>query len=190
MTAFTPKTYQSQVLDSVEAYFQACHELPSPSIAFTATTERLWGVAMPYNPLSGFPPDMPYFCLRVPTGGGKTWLAAKSVALVNTHLLRCEHSVICGWCRASRSASRPCVPEGPPASLSHRLARGRADHGDGSGRGQERDPRHAGHLDHGHRGDPAGVSGGGGGMPQGVPVQRRADAPLRQPVAHPARRTC
>ena len=47
-----------------------------------------------YNPLSGFPPDMPYFCLRVPTGGGKTWLAAKSVALVNTHLLRCEHSVI------------------------------------------------------------------------------------------------
>jgi type III restriction enzyme len=37
---------------------------------------------------------MPYFCLRVPTGGGKTWLAAKSVQLANTHLLRCEHSVI------------------------------------------------------------------------------------------------
>ena len=94
MTAFAPKTYQQQVLDSVEAYFKACHELPSPSIAFTVTTERLWGRGLPYNPLSGFPPDMPYFCLRVPTGGGKTWLAAKSVALVNTHLLRCEHSVI------------------------------------------------------------------------------------------------
>jgi type III restriction enzyme len=52
------------------------------------------GRGNPYNPLSGFPADMPYFCLRVPTGGGKTWLAAKSVALVNTHLLRCEHSVI------------------------------------------------------------------------------------------------
>ncbi|CAH1385615.1 DEAD/DEAH box helicase [Candidatus Nitrotoga sp. M5] len=94
MTSFTPKTYQSQVLDSVEAYFKACHELPSPSIAFTATTERLWGRGNTYNPLSGFPPDMPYFCLRVPTGGGKTWLAAKSVQLANTHLLRCEHSVI------------------------------------------------------------------------------------------------
>jgi type III restriction enzyme len=94
MTAFAPKTYQSQVLDSVEAYFKACHELPSPSIAFTATTERLWGRGNTYNPLSGFPSDMPYFCLRVPTGGGKTWLAAKSVALVNTHLLRCEQSVI------------------------------------------------------------------------------------------------
>ncbi len=94
MSTFAPKTYQKQVLESVEVYFKACHELPSPSIAFTATTERLWGRGSPYNPLSGFPPEMPYFCLRVPTGGGKTWLAAKSVALVNTHLLRAEHSVI------------------------------------------------------------------------------------------------
>ena len=94
MTTFAPKTYQQQVLDSVEAYFKACHELPSPSIAFTATTERLWGRGNAYHPLAGFPADMPYFCLRVPTGGGKTWLAAKSVALINTHLLRGEHSVI------------------------------------------------------------------------------------------------
>jgi type III restriction enzyme len=94
MSGFAPKIYQQQVLDSVDAYFKACHELPSPSIAFTATTERLWGRGLSYNPLSGFPADMPYFCLRVPTGGGKTWLAAKSVARVNTHLLRCEHGVI------------------------------------------------------------------------------------------------
>jgi len=94
VSAFVPKIYQQQVLDSVEAYFKACHELPSPSIAFTAATERLWGRGLSYNPLSGFPKDMPYFCLRIPTGGGKTWLAAKSVARVNTHLLRCEHSII------------------------------------------------------------------------------------------------
>ena len=94
MNSFTPKTYQSQVLDSVEAYFQSCHELPSASVAFNAVTERLWGRGLAYHPLSGFPTDMPYFCLRVPTGGGKTWLAAKSVQRVNTHLLRCEHSVI------------------------------------------------------------------------------------------------
>ncbi|MBS3936368.1 MAG: DEAD/DEAH box helicase family protein [Sulfuritalea sp.] len=94
MMVFTPKTYQAQVLDSIEAYFKACHALPSPSIAFTATTERLWSRGNPYHPLSGFPADMPYFCLRVPTGGGKTWLAAKSVQRVNMHLLRTEHSVI------------------------------------------------------------------------------------------------
>lgn len=95
MNSFSPKPYQSDVLESVEAYFKACHEADSsPSIAFFKTTERRWQRGMPYNPLSGFPPDMPYFCLRIPTGGGKTWLAAKSVAMVNTHLLRCEHSVI------------------------------------------------------------------------------------------------
>ena len=49
---------------------------------------------MSYHPLKNFAPDMPYFCLRVPTGGGKTWLAAKSVALANTHLLRVPHSVV------------------------------------------------------------------------------------------------
>ncbi|MBS1562039.1 MAG: DEAD/DEAH box helicase family protein [Bacteroidetes bacterium] len=94
MSAFAPKVYQQQVLDSVEAYFKVCHEQKSPSIAFTITTEQLWGRGNPYNPLTGFPADMPYFCLRVPTGGGKTWLAAKSVQLINTHLLRCEYSVI------------------------------------------------------------------------------------------------
>jgi type III restriction enzyme len=94
MTTFAPKIYQQQVLDSIQDYFKACHELPSPSVAFTVTTERLWGRGNPYRPLSGFPADMPYFCLRVPTGGGKTWLAAKSAPLINTHLLRCEQSVI------------------------------------------------------------------------------------------------
>ena len=94
MTTFAPKIYQSQVLESVEDYFKACHELPSPSIAFTATTERRWGRGLSYNPLSGFPKDMPYVCLRIPTGGGKTWLAAKCVALVNAYLLRSDYSVI------------------------------------------------------------------------------------------------
>lgn len=43
MTVFAAKIHQQQVLDSVAAYFNACHELPSASIAFTATTERPWG---------------------------------------------------------------------------------------------------------------------------------------------------
>ena len=94
MLTFQAKTYQQQVLESIETYFRKCHELPRPSIAFHTVTEGLWGRGLSYNPLSGFPSDMPYFCLRVPTGGGKTWLAAKSVALINTHLLRTDHSVI------------------------------------------------------------------------------------------------
>jgi len=100
MTSFTPKKYQQDpatgggVLDSVEAYFRACHQHGRASLAFTAVTEELWGQGLVYRPLPGFAPDMPYFCLRVPTGGGKTWLAARSVALANTHLLRTPHSVV------------------------------------------------------------------------------------------------
>jgi len=94
MTAFIPKIYQTQVLESVQAYFEACHTAPSAAVAFATVTEKLWQRMLPYAPISGFEREMPYFCLRVPTGGGKTWLAAKSVALVNTMLLRSEYSVI------------------------------------------------------------------------------------------------
>ncbi len=94
MAAFTPKKYQSAVLESVEKYFRACRELQNANTAFYQTTLELWNRGSQYNPIEGFAPDMPYFCLRVPTGGGKTWLAAKAVALVNTHLLAIEHSVI------------------------------------------------------------------------------------------------
>jgi len=94
MAAFTPKNYQSAVLESVEQYLRACREKGNANTAFYETTLELWGKGSQYNPIGGFANDMPYFCLRVPTGGGKTWLAAKSVSFINTHLLESEYSVI------------------------------------------------------------------------------------------------
>lgn len=94
MSGFIGKDYQQRVLESVEQYFVACHETGDANTAFYKTTLELWGHGQPYRPLAGFAADMPYFCLRVPTGGGKTWLGAKSVALVNRDLLRTGHSVI------------------------------------------------------------------------------------------------
>lgn len=102
MTGFAPKQYQQSALDSVRSYFGQCHNLGSPGVAFTAATEALWGKGLAYHRIDGFAADMPYFCLRIPTGGGKTWLAAKCVALVNTHLLRSEHSVVL-WLVPSRA---------------------------------------------------------------------------------------
>ena len=94
MSSFAPKEYQGRVLKSVRRYFEACNALGNANTAFYQLTGDLWGRHQPFNPLPGFTPDMPYFCLRVPTGGGKTFLAARSVALVNTYLLRSEHSVV------------------------------------------------------------------------------------------------
>jgi phenylalanyl-tRNA synthetase alpha chain len=94
MEPLTPKLYQESVLGSLDAYFNACHETGDPDTAFYRTTKELWGNGLQYRPIAGFPADMPYFCLRVPTGGGKTRLAARAVELVNSMLLRTEHSVI------------------------------------------------------------------------------------------------
>lgn len=94
MSAFSPKDYQQRVLASVEKYFVLCHATGDADTAFYQVTKELWGRGQTFHPLPGFATDMPYFCLRVPTGGGKTFLAASSVALVNRQLLRSEHSVI------------------------------------------------------------------------------------------------
>lgn len=94
MPAFTPKLYQQSALDSVAAYFRECQRMGNADYAFQETTKALWERKSDFTPLAGFPEEMPYFCLRVPTGGGKTYIAAKSVAMVNDLLLHTEHSVI------------------------------------------------------------------------------------------------
>ncbi|WP_040239777.1 DEAD/DEAH box helicase [Chromohalobacter japonicus] len=94
MAGFVAKSYQQQALDSLLAYLKACRELGDADTAFYQTTRALWGQGVPYRPLAGFNPAMPYFCLRIPTGGGKTWLAARSIGMVNAHLLHVSHSVV------------------------------------------------------------------------------------------------
>ncbi len=94
MPSFQPKDYQRSALASIEHYFRQCQQMGNADYAFQETTKALWEHKSTFTPLRGFPEEMPYFCLRVPTGGGKTYLAAKSVALVNQRLLHTEHSVI------------------------------------------------------------------------------------------------
>jgi len=61
-----------------------------------------------YRSIAGFERDMPYFCLRMPTGGGKTWLAARSVP------------------RRRRNPLRGSVLRGPTPSFSGRDLRERS----------------------------------------------------------------
>ena len=94
MATYLPKEYQRSVLESVRKYFEEVRATGNANSAFYNVTLKLWNRGIAYHPIDGFDSAMPYFCLRVPTGGGKTWLAAKSVALVNVELLRSEFSVV------------------------------------------------------------------------------------------------
>jgi len=65
------KSYQEKALDALESYL-ANAASDNPNDAFYKATRRA------YVPVPALP-DLPYVCLRVPTGGGKTLMAAHAV---------------------------------------------------------------------------------------------------------------
>ena len=92
----TLKPYQSRVLDSLRDFFRIAARQQNPDPAFREITARTFGTATPYIPVSvaGMKPQMPYVCLRVPTGGGKTLLACHAAGLAMTDFMRAERAVI------------------------------------------------------------------------------------------------
>lgn len=74
------KSYQVQTLGALRKFLEKTVELKSAKLAFYEITNR------PFEPVPSLP-GLPYVCLRVPTGGGKTILAAHSVAIAADSLL-------------------------------------------------------------------------------------------------------
>jgi type III restriction enzyme len=95
---FIPKLYQLQTIDTLAAFLRRTRELGGPAAAFTQLTSERSGVGLPYFNAPGFDPadaaGMPYVCLRLPTGGGKTLLACLAVPVVQRELLRSERGVV------------------------------------------------------------------------------------------------
>ena len=80
------KGYQKESLDVLRRFFEAAR-IGGPKNAYEAVTQeaeqsmRLGRYGGTYRPLPGLPDALPYVCLRLPTGGGKTMLAAHAVSL-------------------------------------------------------------------------------------------------------------
>ena len=91
----TLKDYQERVLESLGDFFRCTAQTKTPEVAFREVTRR-FGEAAPYFPVSaaGLGPDMPYVCLRVPTGGGKTLLACYAAGLAQRQFMRAERAVV------------------------------------------------------------------------------------------------
>ena len=79
------KEYQKTTLSVLRDYLEKCR-IYGPAGAYDEVTKepeqakRLGRYAHGYKPLNGLE-NTPYVCLRLPTGGGKTVLAARSIAV-------------------------------------------------------------------------------------------------------------
>ena len=90
------KDYQRKALDSLRRYLRACDELQDADAAFYQTTRTIWDRGIPYNPIHepSELKDIPYVCLRLPTGGGKTLLACHAVSVANREYLKEDRSLV------------------------------------------------------------------------------------------------
>lgn len=91
----TLKDYQGRVLDSLREFFRLSARSGNPDKAFREIT-GCYGDSAPYIPVTavGLGSDMPYVCLRVPTGGGKTLLACYAAGLAQREFMRAERAVV------------------------------------------------------------------------------------------------
>ena len=85
--AFELKKYQKICLGEIAKYLRRTFELQDADKAFYEQTHRAYHHV---KTLKG----LPYVCVRVPTGGGKTALAAYSVGIATENLLRTERCLV------------------------------------------------------------------------------------------------
>jgi len=81
------KQYQQRVLDELTGYLRRAVQFGDADTAFYQMVRRA------YQPVRDLP-GLPYICLRLPTGGGKTLVAAHSVGVAAREYLRREFPVV------------------------------------------------------------------------------------------------
>jgi len=87
------KTYQQCSLDVLGKYFRNCKQMGNANLAFYATTLDVIGDGINYHEVDELP-GLPYVCLRVPTGGGKTLMASHAVSVATREFLGLDHSFV------------------------------------------------------------------------------------------------
>ncbi|MCX7380983.1 MAG: DEAD/DEAH box helicase family protein [Alphaproteobacteria bacterium] len=92
MTTFALKKYQSATLDVLKGYLDAAR-IVGAKPAFDGMDKGGVREPRPYRPLDGLP-TIPYVCLRLPTGGGKTLLSAHTVKVAADAYLEREFPVV------------------------------------------------------------------------------------------------
>ncbi len=88
--ALALKLYQQRALGSLERFFEAAR-LGGAAHAFAACVDE--GLVDRYRPMPGLP-GVPYACLRIPTGGGKTVMGAHIIQAAGRALLERQFPLV------------------------------------------------------------------------------------------------
>ena len=102
---FTLKNYQVQTIDAVRRFMAECNDGRAPSEVF-ADFARGLGVtkAKYHDPFDG----IPCVCVKVPTGGGKTVIAAASIEAIDTAYTQTGHPFVL-WLTPSDAITQQTV---------------------------------------------------------------------------------
>lgn len=87
------KDYQVWALDALAEYFKECTMTGDANVSFYRITGKTLGRNIPYNEVKELP-GLPYVCIRIPTGGGKTFVACHSVGIAAKELLHTSRPVV------------------------------------------------------------------------------------------------
>lgn len=85
---FKLKGYQQRAVEVIQHFLSQCRETNSVAQAYEATLKSQQAPVHPYRDY-GFG-EVPYFCLRIPTGGGKTVLGSYAVEVAAQCYLETE----------------------------------------------------------------------------------------------------
>ena len=85
------KNYQEKSLETLRSFLEFCH-FEGVNSAYDKIQYQRYGDAnfKPFQPLIGLD-DVPYVCLRLPTGGGKTLLSAHTIAITGRAFIENEY---------------------------------------------------------------------------------------------------
>ena len=90
------KGYQTRILATLRDYLREVARTGDPRNPFEKIVAANAAKPLPYIPVQipGLAGVMPYVCLRVPTGGGKTIIAAHAIGAAVKDYLRAERAVV------------------------------------------------------------------------------------------------
>jgi type III restriction enzyme len=88
------KRYQKEALDALQVFLEETRDSRDAAASFRSVTSllSLGRYKSDYRPLAELP-SVPYVCIRIPTGGGKTILGAQSVKMAANNYLERDYPI-------------------------------------------------------------------------------------------------